>query len=200
MLNKQQTKYQNTAKLMDEALIRLLEKKNYEFITVKEICTKAGVNRSTFYLHYETMDDLLMETLQYISRQMNNSFADSLQIDKQKILTCPLEELVLITPQYLVPYLQFVLDNKRVFIAAQSQPMVFQTKNIFNALYTEIFDPILTRYGIKEQDRQYLLSFYLNGMYGVLLRWIKNGCDQSVEYMANLLIDCVRPYHTIPQL
>ena len=64
MLNKQQTKYQNTAKLMDEALIRLLEKKNYEFITVKEICTKAGVNRSTFYLHYETMDDLLMETLQ----------------------------------------------------------------------------------------------------------------------------------------
>ncbi|MBQ8872345.1 MAG: helix-turn-helix transcriptional regulator, partial [Clostridia bacterium] len=47
---------------MDEALIRLLEKKNYEFITVKEICTKAGVNRSTFYLHYETMDDLLMET------------------------------------------------------------------------------------------------------------------------------------------
>lgn len=54
-LNKAQSKYYNTACLMDEALIALLEKKNYEFITVKEICEKAGVNRSTFYLHYETI-------------------------------------------------------------------------------------------------------------------------------------------------
>ena len=41
---------------MNEALLILLEKKNYEYITVKEICEKAGVNRSTFYLHYETME------------------------------------------------------------------------------------------------------------------------------------------------
>lgn len=32
-------------------------------ITIKEICKKAGVNRSTFYLHYESIDDLLEETL-----------------------------------------------------------------------------------------------------------------------------------------
>lgn len=33
---------------MDEALILLLEDKDFEYITVKEICRKAGVNRSTF--------------------------------------------------------------------------------------------------------------------------------------------------------
>lgn len=49
-MNKNETKYLNTARLMNEALLILLEKKNYEFITVKEICKKAGVNRSTFYL------------------------------------------------------------------------------------------------------------------------------------------------------
>ena len=32
------------------------------YITVKEICEKAGVNRSTFYLHYENTTDLLQET------------------------------------------------------------------------------------------------------------------------------------------
>ena len=60
-MNKSESKYYNTALLMDEALLVLLEKKEYEFITVKEICEKAGVNRSTFYLHYETIDELLEE-------------------------------------------------------------------------------------------------------------------------------------------
>ncbi len=198
MVNKQQTKYQNTAKLMDEALIRLLEKKNYEFITVKEICAKAGVNRSTFYLHYETINDLLMETLQYIIEQRNNSFNNSLQIDKQKIMSCPLEDLVLITPQYLIPYLQFVLDNKRVFIAAQSQPKVFQTELMFDGMYREIFDPILSRFNVNQQNRQYMMRFYLNGMYSVVMQWVKNGCVESVEQIANFLIECACGSRIIP--
>ena len=62
-MNKQDSKYKYTASLMDEALLQLLEKKGYEYITVKELCQKAGVNRSTFYLHYESMNDLLEETI-----------------------------------------------------------------------------------------------------------------------------------------
>ena len=54
-LDRAKSKYFNTAARMDEALIELLEKKDFEYITVKEICEKAGVNRSTFYLHYETV-------------------------------------------------------------------------------------------------------------------------------------------------
>ncbi|MDO5813306.1 MAG: TetR/AcrR family transcriptional regulator [Bacillota bacterium] len=44
---------------MDQAFLELLEKKDFEYITIKEICQKANVNRSTFYLHYENMGDLL---------------------------------------------------------------------------------------------------------------------------------------------
>lgn len=51
---------------MDEAFLSILEKKDLEYITVKEICTAAGVNRSTFYLHYETINDLLEESAQHI--------------------------------------------------------------------------------------------------------------------------------------
>ena len=36
-----ESKYYNTALLMDEALLFLLEKKDFEFITIKEICAKA---------------------------------------------------------------------------------------------------------------------------------------------------------------
>ena len=42
-MNKSESKYFNTALLMNEALLLLLEKKDYEFITVTEICKKAGV-------------------------------------------------------------------------------------------------------------------------------------------------------------
>ncbi len=37
-MNKSESKYFNTAARMDEALILLLEKKDLEYITVKEIC------------------------------------------------------------------------------------------------------------------------------------------------------------------
>lgn len=42
-MNKSESKYFNTAVKMDKAFLELLEKKDFEFITVKEICVKAGV-------------------------------------------------------------------------------------------------------------------------------------------------------------
>ena len=57
---------------MNEAFLELLEKKDFAYITVKEICEKAGVNRSTFYLHYETINDLLEESAQHIIDQFGS--------------------------------------------------------------------------------------------------------------------------------
>lgn len=38
---------------MDEALLALLEKKEFAYITIRELCAAAGGNHSTFYLHYQ---------------------------------------------------------------------------------------------------------------------------------------------------
>ena len=51
-MNRSESRYFATAARMDEAFLTLLAKKDFEYITVKEICEVAGVNRSTFYLHY----------------------------------------------------------------------------------------------------------------------------------------------------
>lgn len=64
---KNESKYFNTALKMDKAFLEILEKKELPYITVKEICEKAGVNRSTFYLHYETIRDLLAESVEYMT-------------------------------------------------------------------------------------------------------------------------------------
>lgn len=69
-MNRSESKYFNTAARMDEAFLALLEQKDFAYITVKELCQKAGVNRSTFYLHYETVGDLLAESVEYMHRQL----------------------------------------------------------------------------------------------------------------------------------
>ena len=63
-MKKNESKYFYTATLMNRALLSLLEKKDIEFITITEITAKAGVNRSTFYLHYDNIYELLEETIE----------------------------------------------------------------------------------------------------------------------------------------
>lgn len=147
-LNKSQSKYYNTACLMDEALILLLDKKEYTFITVKEICEKAGVNRSTFYLHYETIDDLLSETIEYIGENIRHQYENEQVIDIRKINSCPIEDLLLITPKYLIPYLEFTKSKKQIFKTAYTQPNVLKNQDIVNRLYKILFEPILIRFKV----------------------------------------------------
>ena len=74
LMNKNESKYFNTAILFDEALINLLEYKDIDYITIKEICNKAGVNRSTFYLHYENISDLVNECMEYVNQKFLGKF------------------------------------------------------------------------------------------------------------------------------
>ena len=74
-MNKSESKYFNTAVKMDKAFLDLLEHKDFEYITVKEICKTANVNRSTFYLHYETIGDLLAESVRYMNAQVSGIFS-----------------------------------------------------------------------------------------------------------------------------
>lgn len=190
-LTKWQSKYYNTACLMNEALIALLDKKEYCFVTVKEICQKAGVNRTTFYLHYETMDDLLAETLQYVGEKMQRQFAEQNISFQKDVQNAPLEELCFITPKYLLPYLQFVKQNKKVYVASFNQPNIMKTPEISQRMYQDIFEPIIARFNVPEKYRKYLLTFYLTGVGNVVMQWVKNNFAESEQEIAQLIMHCV---------
>lgn len=100
---------------MDEALITLLEKRDFEYITIKEICDTAGVNRSTFYLHYENTSDLLEETIRYILDKHFSYYAIDTKGIIERFEECGQKELVFITSEYLTPYLTFIKENQRIF-------------------------------------------------------------------------------------
>lgn len=100
-MNKSESKYFNTAIKMDKAFLALLEKKDFAYITVKEICEKAEVNRSTFYLHYETLEDLLSESVEYMNDQFLFYMKQNTDVFMSRIQECPMDKLYLITPEYL---------------------------------------------------------------------------------------------------
>ena len=49
----------STKTAIKEAFMTLLNKKPFDKITVKEIVEECGINRNTFYYHYEDIYDLL---------------------------------------------------------------------------------------------------------------------------------------------
>lgn len=58
--------------LLKTSLLRLLQKKNINKISVTELCQEAEINRTTFYRHYETPDDVLMEIASDYIREFHN--------------------------------------------------------------------------------------------------------------------------------
>lgn len=190
-MNKNESKYFNTAIRMDEALITLLEKKDFEYITVKEICDTAGVNRSTFYLHYDNTSDLLKETTRYIIDKHLAYY----EIDKQRISlqfeSCKREELLFITNEYLVPYLTFIKDNQRLFKVAVKQFNSLNMGEVYGRMFEHIFSPILNRFHVPQKERSYIMKFYLTGVFAIVMEWLDNNCSDDMESVIKVITDCV---------
>ncbi len=182
-MNKSESKYYNTALLMDEALLLLLEKKDYDYITIKEICEKAGVNRSTFYLHYESIDDLLMETMELINNRFtlafNNEVIDPKSTNKK--------ELFLIDDKYLIPYLNLIKEYKKIYKLIHNKPHVFNNQKAYKELYKNLFEIILDKYGVSNDEKEYVFVYFSFGVLAIIDKWIEKDCQDDVYKIANLI-------------
>lgn len=190
-MNRAESKYFNTAAKMDEAFIGLLTEKDFQYITVKEICQRAGVHRSTFYLHYETMGDLLNESLQYLNKIFQDQFEGGPADIGSRIREGGQEKLYLVTPEYLTPYLQFIKEHKMLFQTVVSQSGVFGLDEIYASMFQHVFNPILERFHVPEEQRRYMMVFYIHGLMAVISEWLKNGCKEPVEQMIQTIERCV---------
>ncbi|MCD7735106.1 MAG: TetR/AcrR family transcriptional regulator [Clostridiales bacterium] len=191
-ITRSESKYFNTARRMDEAFLELMEQKDFEYITVKEICERAGVSRSTFYLHYETVGDLLNECVEQMNQQFLAYFDETAAEFRQSIRTAPLEQLFLITPEYLTPYLTYISEHRAVFRVVLKSPQALHTDRTYTALFSDILNEILARHAVPEADRGYMLTFYINGIMGIVRRWLLSDCAESVEHIASVIMTVIR--------
>ncbi len=191
-MNRSESKYFATAARMDEAFLNILEKKDFAYITVKEICEAAGVNRSTFYLHYETMADLLAECAAYMNERFLSYMAQDTAAFVTKLQDCPMEDLYLVTPEYLTPYLRYIKENQRLFRTGLENAAALHLEDSYAGLFRHVITPILDRYGVPQQDRPYLMAFHLHGLMAILSEWLKGSCADPIEYIVNIIQRCVK--------
>lgn len=190
-MNKSESKYFNTAVKFDKALISLLEKKPFEYISVTDICKEANVNRSTFYLHYENTADLLIETSEYMINTFKDYFSINLKSITERFSSCDLSDLVFIDKKYLFPYLSFIKDNRQIFSAALSNPSALKNEATYQRIYDNIFYPILDRFDYPEHLRQYVMKFYLNGITAIIKEWLTNNCPESIDDITEIISLCI---------
>lgn len=190
-MNRSESKYFSTAVKMDKAFLELLEKKDFAYITVKEICENAGVNRSTFYLHYETIADLLDESSQYIINQFIEFMPHDSVGFPEKLHTCPIDELYLITPEYLTPYLSYIKQHKRIFRTTLKQSSVLKMSDAYNDLNRHVLVPILKRFNVPSDNHGYMMAFYINGLMAIINEWLKDDCEESIEHIISVIRLCI---------
>lgn len=190
-MNKNESKYFNTAIKMDEALISLLEKKDFEYITIKEICALAGVNRSTFYLHYENTSDLLKETTRYILDKHFAYYSVDTKGIEERFENCEPCDLVFITSEYLVPYLTFIRENQCLFKVAIKRFNAMSMDQVYGKMFAHIFNPILARFHVPERERPYVIKFYLTGIFAIVMEWLDKNCADDMDTVVQIIVDCV---------
>ena len=185
-MNKNESKYFNTAKKMNDALITLLETKEFEYISIKEICHIANVNRSTFYLHYSNMNDLLEETIKSLNLSFNSHFG-SKENESTIISKDNLEDLLLINDENLIPYLNFIKENKNIYKVLKNHPQLFNANKTYEQMFRKLFVPIMNRFGLDEKWHKYLMDFYISGLTSIILDWVYDDCKIPVQEVSDFI-------------
>ena len=68
------------------ALLRLMEEKSYESISITDITTLAGVSRMAYYRNYTSKDDILLKRLEDEERKVISGVASKVDNLKEVIL------------------------------------------------------------------------------------------------------------------
>ena len=190
-MNKNESKYFSTAEKMDSALMEILKTKSFEYITVSEICKKAGVNRSTFYLHYENTRDLLEETIHNMMDNFVSYFVPDGKISPINFEESQKDKLVFISEEYLMPYLSYFKENRKIFLTVFENGKLFGFEETYEKLFNNIFNPILDVFKYPESERKYVMAFYLNGINSIIMEWIKEECVKPEKEVVKIINDCI---------
>lgn len=61
----------------------------------------------------------------------------------------------------------------------------------YSQLFRHIFTPILERYGVAEQERAYIMAFYIRGLVAVIDIRLINDCAEPVEQIVEIIQKCI---------
>ncbi|MBM6617955.1 TetR/AcrR family transcriptional regulator [Bacillus suaedaesalsae] len=177
-----------TKESIKNALIELIEEKGFEAITVKDITTKAKINRGTFYSHYQDKYDLMIRCEEELVKEMEDKI-----IKNMPRLIADLETNAPDTMPFaiLIPFFEFINRN-RGFMKALLGPkgdLSFQTKlKVF--MRKALFESNQT---IFKQEKllvppEYLVTYIASAHIGVIQEWLNSDREESPQEIARIII------------
>jgi AcrR family transcriptional regulator len=175
-----------TKESIKNALIELIEEKGFEALTVKDITTRAKINRGTFYSHYQDKYDLMAKCEEELVKEMEKKIVHNIP----KVI----KDLETNTPNsipftFLVPFFEFLHLNRKLIkallgpkgdLAFQTKLKVFMRKALFES--NSIF---------KQEDLlvppEYLVSYIASAHIGVIQEWLNSDREESPQEIARII-------------
>ena len=157
-----------------EALEELIKTKKLSCISITELCSKAGINRNTFYYHYNNIYELLDENKQMMIDELTDILTVNKTSNKEALTNLckcikkhPTFLNILISPNCDIDYFNDIFS-----VASENTRAIIENRK-------EI-----------KTSRDYLLCYYCNaGCNAVITNWIRNGMQESTEEIADIITD-----------
>lgn len=167
-----------THALVRRAFTDLLKEKPIQRITVREVCQRAGINRSTFYAHYTDLYDLLHQMEEDMLADFQQALAPILDHGPE-----PPSFLQVITEIY-----RCLKENADVCTILLGE---YGDKAFATRLLSLGWESCLAAYsshlwGATPRQLEYFYAFVSSGHIGLLQKWLEEGMTTSVEEMAKM--------------
>lgn len=147
-------------------------------ITVREICERTGIHRSTFYTHYQDVYDVVEKVEANMSRQLTETFFRKLD-EKASAREC-FTELFTFIRTYREFYLYYLTESKSFGVLQLANDMIRERYDTANA-QPQAFG------ASSEEEMAYHGAFFLFGMTAMVRLWLKNGCREEPAALYDLL-------------
>ena len=177
MAEKMDRRVRKTKAQLREGLARLMQKKSIKEISVKELVDEVDINRSTFYLHYT-------DIYQMLQKIEEDAMQNITEVMKKYPIDPDNPDSVL---QFIVQFFS-IMDNDRDLCLALLGPhgdMAF-VEQIENLLAETFLKQLPDRFPKNDPDIKYPYAFILNGCVGLIRTWLSSPQSESPEQVARL--------------
>lgn len=163
-----------TKRMLKESMLKILKEKELDTINVTELCREAGVNRATFYRHYEIPRDVLMEIQQDLFREL-----------RQKISLPGTLGDIRYAVEQLCSYMNDHQELLRILVQNNSDT---DFANFISDAYLELakdYSHMAALKKLSQEDIQFMTLYSAGGSYFVLRSWIMGSFKKSPQEMAD---------------
>ncbi|MBB5182624.1 TetR/AcrR family transcriptional regulator [Catenisphaera adipataccumulans] len=176
LTGKEDPRVQKTIESIKEAFHDLILEKDYEKITVKELCERARINKKTFYTYYETLDDLLLETQSSIAAEYQNRIKGLSLKDMNQLV----REFFLFSEEQGPFYEKITCGGSYAGIRQKMIEKVMSGSDTYAELRN-----------VPEYEKEIIKTFTADSLLGSYRQWIASGKKLSVERIISLTAELI---------